>query len=394
MRGTYFIPVATLLFAASASAGVTSDNPRKSPLDRAVDAAAATFFSDRCHVGVSIAITDHGRRSFYDYGTVSKAEPRLPTRRTLYEIGSITKTFTGALAAKALLEGKMDLDGDFRAYLNQPYPNLEKGGKPITLRTLASHTSGISRDIPNNDDLFQGAPDFNKLPYLLIAREKGYDRTRYLRELHQVQLATEPGAKLSYSNIGIKLIGFGLENVSGLDLDRLFARDILRPLGMSETTFVFSDSQRHLLAQAYLPRGSPAPPPRRDMDPNAGGAGGLFSSTRDMVKYAEWQLNERDPLIARAHQPIWGSPDSFAEGLIWDIGRTPDGERKLWHSGGTFGMSSQLILLPDSHQAYVLLANDACMNTQGQLHDMAMTIRAAIQKNSQQHDETHRTISR
>ena len=378
MRAIHLIAAGALFSATSASASIPTDNPRRSPLDRAVDAAAATFFSDPCHVGAAIAITDHGRRNFYDYGTASKVRPALPTRRSLYEIGSITKTFTGALVAKAVLNGKMSLDADFREYLKDPYPNLENGGKPITLRTLASHTSGISRDIPNNDDLFQGTPDFNKLPYLLMAREKGYDRTRYLRELHQVQLANMPGAKMSYSNIGIKLIGFGLENVTGLDFGKLLSRDIFHPLGMTGTTLVPSQSQLSLLAQAYLPDGNPAPPPRLDIDPNTGGAGGLFSSTEDMVKYAEWQLDERDPVIARAHQPIWGSPDNFAVGLIWDIGKTPDGERRLWHNGGTFGMSSQLILLPDSQRAYVLLANDACPNTQGQLYEMAMAIRAAL----------------
>lgn len=377
MRAIHLVATGAMLAAVPASAGLPTDNPGQSPLDRAVDAAATGFFSDRCHVGLSIAITSHGRRNFYNYGTVSKAKPVLPTRRTLYEIGSVTKTFTGALAAKALLDGKMTLDGDFRAYLREPYPNLEKDGKPITLRTLASHTSGIARDIPNNDDLFHGKPDFDTLPFLLMAREKGYDRARDLKELRDVALTAEPGAKMSYSNIGIKLIGFGLENVTGLDLDRLLARDILRPLGMTETTQRLSRSQLGRLAQAYLPGGNPAPAPRLDIDPNAGGAGGLFSSTADMAKYAEWQLDERDPVIARAHQPIWGSPDNFAMGLIWDIGKTKDGERRLWHSGGTFGMSSQMILLPESQQAYVLLANDACINTQSQLEAIAMTVRAA-----------------
>jgi CubicO group peptidase (beta-lactamase class C family) len=183
---------------------------------------------------------------------------------------------------------------------------------------------------------------------------------------------------MSYSNIGIKLIGFGLENVTGLDLDRLLSRDILRPLGMADTTLVLSRSQLRQLAQAYLPGGDPAPAPRLDIDPNTGAAGGLFSSIEDMAKYAEWQLDEHDPIIARAHQPIWGSPDSFAAGLIWDIGKTNDGERRLWHSGGTFGMSSQMILLPESRLAFVLLANDACANTQSQLETIAMTVRSAL----------------
>jgi CubicO group peptidase (beta-lactamase class C family) len=377
MKAIRLVAAGAILLAAPASAGLPTDNPRRSPLDRAVDAAATTFFSDRCHVGLSMVITDHGRRSFYDYGTVSKARPALPTRRTLYEIGSVTKTFTGALAAKALLDGKMTLDGDFRTYLGEAYPNLEKGGKPITLRTLASHTSGLARDIPNNDDLFQGKPDFNQLPFLLMAREKGYDRARYLKELHEVTLASEPGATMRYSNIGVKLIGFGLETIAGLDLAQLLSRDILGPLKMTDTTLLPSRSRLGLLARAYLPGGNPAPA-RLDMDPNVGGAGGLFSSTEDMAKYAEWQLGERNPVIARAHQPIWGSPDNFAIGLIWDIGKTKDGERRLWHSGGTFGMSSQMILLPESHQAYVLLANDACENTQSQLETIALTVRSAV----------------
>ena len=377
MRTIHLIAAGAMLAAASASAGIPTDNPLRTPVDRAVDAAATTFFSDRCHVGLSMVITDHGRRSFYDYGTVSKARPALPTRRTLYEIGSITKTFTGALAAKALLDGKMTLDGDFRTYLREPYPNLEKGGKPITLRTLASHTSGMARDIPNNDDLFQGKPDFNRLPFLLMAREKGYDRARYLKDLHDVALASEPGTTMRYSNIGVKLIGFALETIAGLDLTQLLSRDILGPLEMTDTTLLPSRSQLGRLAQAYLPGGNPAPG-RLDMDPNVGAAGGLFSSTSDMVKYAEWQLDERNPVIARAHQPIWGSPDTFAVGLIWDIGKTKDGERRLWHSGGTFGMSSQMILLPESQQAYVMLANDACENTQSQLEAIALTVRSAI----------------
>jgi CubicO group peptidase (beta-lactamase class C family) len=376
MRVFHLIAASAAFCAASVSAAIPTDNVRRSPLDRAVDSAANTFFSDRCHVGLSIGISDHGRRSFYNYGTVSKAAPRLATRRSLYEIGSVTKTFAGALAAKAVLDGRMNLDGDFRAYLPERYPNLESGGKSITLRTLATHMSGMPRDIPSNDDLFQGKPDFEKLPGLLLARERNYDRARYLKELHDVRLMSVPGEKMSYSNIGVKLIGFGLEQVNGTPLDRLLARDIFRPLGMTDTHFVLSPPDRSRLTQGYSPAGSPA----AHILPNAGAAGGLISSTEDLVKYAGWQLDERDPIIARAHQPLWGSPESFATGLIWDIGKTADGERRLWHSGGVFGMSSQFILLPDSRQAYVLLANDACMDTQSQLETLAMAVRAALAK--------------
>jgi serine-type D-Ala-D-Ala carboxypeptidase/endopeptidase len=370
----HLILVGVGLFAGAATAqAVATDNPRKSRLDKAVDGAAAAFFFDSCHAGISIAITDDRRRAFYDYGTTSRAEPRLPTKRSLYEIGSATKAFTGSLAAKAVLDRRMSLDGDFRAYLAEAYPNLELNGKPITLHTLADHTSGLPRDIPDNGDLFRGNPDFENLPYLLLEREKSYDRNRYLTELHDVRLATEPGAKMSYSNIGIKLIGFGLENVNRLDFQHLLARDILRPLGMADTTLVPTRAQRSRLVQGYLPGGKPAP----HILPNAGAAGGLISSTEDMIKFAEWQLGESDPVIAFAHRPLWGSPKYFAAGLIWDMALTPSGDRKIWHSGGVFGMSSQLILFPDRKRAYVLLANDACPNTQSQLERIALDVEKA-----------------
>jgi CubicO group peptidase (beta-lactamase class C family) len=374
MRILQIIAAGAVFCTATASATVPSDNARQSPLDRAVDTAAETFFSDPCHVGLSIAVIADGRHHFYNYGTVSKAKPDLPTSQSLYEIGSVTKSFTGTLAAKAVLDGKMTLDGDFRDYLHEPYPNLEKVGKPITLRTLATHTAGMPRDIPSNDDLFQGAPDFEKLPYLLLAREKDYDRTRYLTELHEVELSSEPGAEITYSNIGLKLIGFGLENATGLDFGELMQRDILDPLGMTGTGLEVSRLNRTRLVQGYSPGGNPAP----HILPNTGAAGGLISSAEDLAKFAEWHLDESDPVIALSHQPLRGSPENFALGLIWDIGLTPDGERKLWHSGGVFGMSSQLILLPESQEAYVLLANDACLNTQGELETVAMSIRSAV----------------
>lgn len=370
----HLVLVGVGLFAAAATAQtLATDNPRTSGLDKAVDAAAATFFSDSCHAGASIAISDEGRRAFYNYGTTSRAEPHLPTKRSLYEIGSATKAFTGALAAKAVLDRRMSLDGDFRAYLREPYPNLELNGKPITLRTLADHTSGLPRDIPDNSDLFRGNSNFDNLPYLLLEREKSYDRNRYLTELHAVQLATEPGAKMSYSNIGIKLIGFGLENVNRLDFQHLLTRDILRPLRMSDTTLVLTRAQRSRLVQGYLPGGKPAP----HILPNAGAAGGLISSTEDMIKFAEWQLDESNPVVALTHQPLWGSPKYFAAGLIWDMAQTPSGDRKIWHSGGVFGMSSQLILFPDRKRAYVLLANDACPNSQSQLETIALDVEKA-----------------
>ncbi|HWB29550.1 MAG TPA: serine hydrolase domain-containing protein [Vicinamibacterales bacterium] len=344
-----------------------TDNPRVSAVDKAVHAAATEFFSDPVHIGLSIVVVDRGKTAFYDYGTISKATPRLPTPDSVYEIGSITKTFTGVLAAQAVLNGTMALDADFRQYLDEPYPNLEAAGRPITLRTLMTHTAGMPRDLPATDRLFVN-PDFETLPYQLITLESPYDRVRYLRELHDVTLASVPGQKVSYSNIGIKLIGFGLEKIAGRPLSEIVSARITGPRQMASTTLDVPPRDRRRLAVGYSPAGKPSP----YHVPNAGAAGGLYSSARDMARYLAWHLDERDEVIRQSHAVIAGDLRSFAEGMGWNIAATADGQRRIWQSGGVFGMSSQMILFPDRQLGFVLLANDAGFNTQSQLEAIVM----------------------
>src|SRR3984957_5996749 len=159
-----------------------------------VDQTAEPFIHDSCHVGLSVAIVRGPKQWFYNFGSISRRTHTKPTADSVYEIASLTKTFTGALAAVALLEHRMLLDADFREYLPGEYPELELQGRPITLRSLATHTSGLPRDLPDTDDLY-AQHDPERLPYQLIARESGYDRERYLVELHQVSLRSLPGAK-------------------------------------------------------------------------------------------------------------------------------------------------------------------------------------------------------
>ncbi|MBP2160878.1 MULTISPECIES: serine hydrolase [Asticcacaulis] len=363
-----------LAFAApSAMAALPTDNPQASALDNAVQAASETFFADTCHVGLAIGVYNQGKVSFYNYGTTSKVKPALPTKDSLFEIGSVTKTFTGTLAARALLDGKMTLDGDFRTYLKDAYPNLEMNGKPITLRTLAAHTAGMPRDIPNSEDLFKN-PDFEKLPYQLQAREKVYDRDRYLKELRDARLVTEPGQTMSYSNIGIKLVGFGLEDAYGKSYSALLEDQVFKPLGMDDTGLTVSRKNKGRRALGYGPTGKPAP----YVLPNLGAAGGLISSTSDMMKYAAWHLDEANPVVRTAHTVIHGDEKTYGETLMWQVITTEDGERKLWQSGGVFGMSSATILFPDAKRGYVLLANDACFDTQSQLQTLALSVHAAL----------------
>ncbi|HEX4151873.1 MAG TPA: serine hydrolase domain-containing protein [Steroidobacteraceae bacterium] len=358
--------------ATRAAAPIAADNPRASPLDRDVDRALQPLFANHCHVGLSIAVVDRERTAFYDYGSVARDESRLPTPDSIYEIGSVTKSFTGALAAEAVVRHLMALDTDFRQYLPEPYPNLAWRGRPITLRTLATHRSGLPRDLPDTDDLY-AHPDFETLPFQLIARDAPYDHARYLRELRHVQLLSAPGSQELYSNLGVKVIGFGLEKVTGTSFEALMRRNLLRPLAMTSTGFVVDARDESRLVVGFSRGGRRMPYRLR----NAGAAYGLYSTARDMAKYLRWQLNETNPVVRLSHQPLLGDTTD-GKGLIWNLGADAGGRRMLWHGGGTFGMTSQVVLYPDDREGFALLANDTCKGTESALKDIAATLHGEL----------------
>jgi CubicO group peptidase (beta-lactamase class C family) len=346
-----------------------TDNPLRTRTDSVIHTAVTTFFAQPCHVGLSLALLDHDASRFYDYGTTSKDRQRLPTRHTIYEIASITKTFTGSLVAKALLDGRMDLDADIRTYLTESYPNLEYHGQGITLRHLSTHQSGLGNIPPWDPALFKN-PDFENLPYVLIKAEQGYDRARILRELHEVRLDTLPGSiDFKYSNTGTKIVSFALENLYHLSYPELIRRFITAPLGMSSTALSVLPRDSARLATPYSPGGR-----RMAYLPDAfGAAGGIKSTTSDMVKYLAWHLHEQDPIVVRAHQPLVGTSKG-GRGINWWLDSTATGTRRLAMSGGAFGMSSNLVLFPDDRMGVILLANDGCPDTQGALGAIANTI--------------------
>jgi D-alanyl-D-alanine-carboxypeptidase/D-alanyl-D-alanine-endopeptidase len=353
--------------ALAAATTIRSDNPHRSSLDNAVQKAANEFFRNRCHVGLSMVVVEGGQSHFYDYGSTSRTKAELATPQSVYELASLTKTFTATLAAQAVLDGRMNMDGDFRGYLPADYSNLALDGKPITLRTLLTHYSGMPRDIPDSDAIF-GEHNPSTLPARLIALNQGFGRNQFLATLQTITLRSEPGKNQAYSNAGFQVIGLGLENVYGRPYEVLLRQRITEPLGMTSTGLTLDNAEKSRLVLGYDRDGRPTPYHVQ----NAGAAWGLYSSIDDMAKYLRWQLDTRDPAIRLSHQRLVGTPDD-GEAMAWHV-QIDHGQPIVWHSGGSFGMSSQMVLYPNQHQGFVLLANDACQGTESALKAIATSI--------------------
>ena len=319
-----------------------SDNPLKSHLDSVVQEAVTLYMSNKNVAGLSIGVLQNGKISTYNFGETKKGTGQLPTANTIYEIGSVTKTFTGILLANAVLEGKVKLDDDIRKYLDGNYPNLQFAGEPIHLVNLSNHTSGLPSQpkIPGIDkDLF--SPSLNFTDKMLSDI------------LHHITLDTLPGTRRQYSNFAVGLLGIILEKVYGMNYEQLLKKYILRPYAMKQTKITLSKSAFKSFAQGYDVEGNPSPYWRnRIAEPD----GGIRSTTHDMLIFMQEQINTKNSATWLSHQLTFGNAKQ-GTGLNWGISTTKAGYLRLSHDGGTDGFTSLCLVYPELKAAIILLTN-------------------------------------
>ena len=343
-------------------------------LDPLVQKIGDDFMQSPQAVGLSVGIYANGKTYCYHFGETEKGNGQLPTQHTVYEIGSITKTFASTLLTYAVLEKKVKLEDDIRGYLDGNYPNLAYAGKPIRLVHLANLTSGLPNWLPDRPEIFANThPD--SIPYALLAVHRDYTRQHFYEDLRKVKPDTLPGAVPKHSNVAAQLLGYVLEGVYKASFGELLGKYITNPLGMQHTTLTTSGPTPGLPAKGHNEKGQVMPfIDMKEMQP----AGGLRSTTADMLRYIRFQLNESNPAVRMTHRETWEKPGEPAVGLNWQIEKTAGGVRHIWHTGGTFGFSSYVALYPDSGVGLVLLANESDGAAQRRLAEAAAQILGAM----------------
>jgi D-alanyl-D-alanine-carboxypeptidase/D-alanyl-D-alanine-endopeptidase len=338
-------------------------------IDSTVRHAASAFMASGPRVGFSVGIIKNNQVYPYHFGSAQKNTNDTPTNQTIYEVGSVTKTFFSLLLAQAVIEKRVSLSDDIRKYLKGNYPNLQYNGKPIQLVHLANLTSGLPDNLPE------------KLPASKITSpdpqtfegKKFYDaftRNQFLTELHNVKLSQEPGLNSAHSNTAAQLLGLLLENIYGTGYDALLVKYTTGPLKMGSTFFTVPTAKQALYAKGYNEKGILIP----DIPKDAGSAAGLKSSLADMLVYMKYQLEEKNAVVTMSHKPTWGKPESTAVGLVWFTKTNFDGKRDVWESGSTGGHSCLIDMYPERNFGVVILTNESDRQSQDRITDMAETI--------------------
>lgn len=264
---------------------------------------------------------------------------------SIFEIGSITKVFTSLLLQDMADHGEVSLDDPVAKYLPASVSVPSRNGKQITLRQLATHTSGLPR-LPAN---LSPADDEN--PYA------DYTVANLYEFLSTCKLRRDPGAKSEYSNLGMGLLGHALSLKAGMGYETMVVNRICNPLGLDSCRITLTPPLRARLAQGHNEAGAPV----GNWDiPTLAGAGALRSSAGDLLKFlgAEMGLtpSSLSPAMIKTQQPQKGAGFLSKEGLGWQIDNLGG---LLWHNGGTGGYRSYMAFLKDKSLGVVVLADSA-----------------------------------
>ena len=328
---------------------ILSNNPLSTALDREVDSVALAYMRQLPPVGLSIGIYRDGKAWFYGYGETMKGNGIIPNAGTLFEIGSITKTFTATMLAIAVGEGKLKLDDPVNKYLPDSIPSLQYNGKIATIRTLSNHTSGIPR-MPGN---FQQTVANNKDPYA------GYSTRDLYSFVHQLKLSREPGTVFEYSNAAAGLLGTILQKIYGKSYEELLFSFIAKPLSMNDTRVNIRPADSAHFAGGYDDNGVYNGP--WNLSAAFAGAGAIRSTATDMLKYAAAEIGSPGVPVPLETAMQLTHAITFQDGhtrigLGWIFLRSVDDDI-LFHNGGTGGYRSYLGIDPQKKTAVVLLSN-------------------------------------
>ncbi|MFZ5831817.1 MAG: serine hydrolase domain-containing protein [Planctomycetota bacterium] len=247
-------------------------------LEKEVERLARPLIDEGRVVGMTVGVVHGDKCRVWAFGRTGGEGTAKPDGKTVYEIGSISKVFTGTLLADMVERGEVRLDTTVASLLPAEAVLPEGNARKITLLDLATHTSGYPR-LPSNMLLLVAARPEN--PYADYTPELLHSF------LESFAPAVEPGQSFLYSNLGVGLLGHLLAKKADKDYESLLVERIAGPLGMSDTRICLNEEQKQRFAQGYGPNGKPAGP--WDI-PTLAGAGGIRSTVDDMLKFAQANL--------------------------------------------------------------------------------------------------------
>jgi len=316
--------------------------------DQWVGKAAGPLVEKRVVDGLSVGYIEGEHYGIVHLGTANQAKEKA-NNLTVYELGSVSKVFTGLLLADAVVRGEIKLNAaaDVANPAEIQLPSRDE--TPIKWIDLSTHRSGLPR-LPGNLPLTD-----------LVNPYRDYDSKKAAAFLNQYELPRKPGDSQEYSNLGGSVLGYLVAQNAGKSYQQLLRERISVPLRMTDCTVSLTSDQTKRLATPHDKFGSETPPWTFADLP---GAGGIHATMRDMMRFAKAQLTPPSGTLGDAIELAWkqqrdADASGPAMGLGWLI--AGDGQTR-WHNGQTGGSHTALFINRELKCAVVVLCNTAVTN--------------------------------
>lgn len=309
---------------------------------------------------LSVGVFENGTWTKMGYRLINNELTTISNEDKIFEIGSITKTFTASLIGKLVEQGKMKLSDPMQEYLPVEMAQDSFQDNTITIQHLITHTSGLS-----------SAPSSFVLPYVkaLIFTPKNPNRNfkakQYYRYLKKFELDYLPGQNWDYSNAGYGLLGVFASSTYGKSWEESVQENIFTPLGMRNSYFTINEDNQDSFVTGITEKGKKSKPWEMKF---INSAGVIKSTLNDMILYTEAQLNPSNPstsFFQMTHDPLDFKiklPEDMlwkgnAMGLGWWHNIEDTQNTFLWHGGSTGGYTSFVGFSKAKEKAVVVLSN-------------------------------------
>lgn len=298
-------------------------------------------------VQVAVSLVEDGATRFLGAERIPRGVQAIENRYSVFEIGSITKVFTATLLARAVVRGDLGLDEPVRNLLPFRLKVSQRGGVEMLLRHLSNHTSGIRHHQPPWL-ILRALVRFRPHQPFSVCSQRYFER--YLRR--DLKLASVPGERYRYSNMGMSLVGHVLSLHAGMSYERLLQTGIFTPLGMGASTTEHRHVQGH--AVPGVKREGVAAPKWDFL--SLAPAGGIKTNAADLARFLQAQLSP-DEAMALTQKPTFAIERGYGVGLGWHMFDRPQGERWLNHGGSTAGYTADVNLNREARCGVAVLSN-------------------------------------
>jgi len=302
--------------------------------------------------GLVLGVLYQGEMATAGFGVTNVEHPLPVTGETLFQIGSVTKTYVGTAVMRLVEEGKLDLDATVRTHIPDFKVADESTSARVTLRQLLTHTCGWAGD------------DFH-------STGEGDDAlAAYVAQMASLEQVTPLGEVFSYNNSAFSLLGRIIEVVTERTFEEALGELVLKPLGLESSYLEPTDVMTHRFAAGHSDDGDghqqvahPWPLVRNNRP-----MGGLICHVKDLLRYAGFHLGDGTAgdgtrilgaeSLDRMHAPHTTIREGEHWGLSWEV-RDIDGARQVAHGGATNGHRCYLALIPEHDFAIAVYANSA-----------------------------------